>query len=107
MVKRVVAPPVSLQAVDELLVTGTKLRLAVGPAFTGDQTPCDSVLVRLCQGVAAFLLQLCIAVVMYPTAPISTVLGGPLTPPATVTAVEAVVRQGGFSSHLLNHRAQV
>lgn len=41
------------------------------------------------------------------SSPISTVLGGPLTPPATVTAVEAVVRQGGFSSHLLNHRAQV
>ena len=39
--------------------------------------------------------------------PISPILGGAVTPPATVTAIEAIVLQGGLSSHLLNHRLQV
>lgn len=40
---------------------------------------------------------------MIVSSPISAVLGGPPTSPATVAAVEAVVRKGVFSGHLLNH----
>lgn len=103
LVKRAVAPSVSLQAVDELLVTGTELHLAVGPEFTGDQALSDSVSVRLCQDVVAFPLQLRIADVMPPTAPVNSIHRGPFAPPATVTAVEAKALQGRLPSHILNH----
>ena len=44
---------------------------------------------------------------MRTSSPIGAVLGGPPTAPTTVTAVEAVVRKGGLSGHLLNHGLEV
>lgn len=40
---------------------------------------------------------------MGPAAPISAILGDPLTAPATVAAVEAIAHQGVLLGHLLNH----
>lgn len=106
LIIRIVAPEVSLQAVDQRPITITNPPRTVGPGFAGDPALCDFVVIGLKPAFTAFLLHFPITALMHETAPISIILGHPFVAIDTVAAIEVVAKYWLLPSHFLDHGQQ-